>query len=103
MGKIISSVMTDIMVYITVWHSLLPLKHHFGGLPGKTSTDSLLHLVHCIKATWRKKKVVMMIFLDIANTFPNMVTEHLLCNMKKLGYPSELVSFFKALLTDCCT
>ena len=102
MGKIISGVMTDVMVHITVRHSLLPSKH-FGGLPGKTTTDSLLYLVHRIKAAWRKRKVVTMVFLDIANAFPNVVTECLLRNMQRLGYPSEIVSFFKALLTDHST
>jgi hypothetical protein len=74
MGKIISGVMTDVTVYLMVRHSILSMKH-FSRLPGKTTMDSLLYLTHCIKTAWRKKKVVTIIFLDIANTFPNAVTD----------------------------
>jgi hypothetical protein len=74
MGKIISSVMTDITVYVTVKHAPLPLKL-FGGLPGKTTPNSVLYLVHQIKAAWRKGKVVTIIFMDITKTFPNAITE----------------------------
>jgi hypothetical protein len=99
MGKILSGVMIDITAYIMVKHSLLPPKH-FSGLPGKTMTDSLLYLTHRIKVAWRKKRVVTIIFLDIANAFPNAVTELLLHNMEKLGYPTEIIAFYKALLSD---
>src|SRR6266481_2763496 len=62
----------------------------FGGLPGCTTTDSLLYLVNNIKNTWRKKHVATIVFLDIAGTFPNAVTSQLLLNMRKLAYPTEL-------------
>jgi len=51
MGKVISGVITDIAIYLTVWHGLLP-PWHFGGLPGKTTLDSLLYLTHHIKNAW---------------------------------------------------
>jgi hypothetical protein len=74
MGKILLGVITDITVYISVHHLLLPEKH-FGGLLGKTTTDSLLYLTHHIKAAWRQKRVITIIFLDITNAFPNAVTD----------------------------
>ena len=73
MGKVVSSVITDKLVYLTVQHSLLPSKC-FGGLPGCTTTDLLLYLVHNIKNTWQcwhRRKVVIIIFPDITNAFPN--------------------------------
>ncbi|KIJ22827.1 hypothetical protein M422DRAFT_276688 [Sphaerobolus stellatus SS14] len=102
MGKIISGVMTDIVTYITSRHALLPSRH-FGGLPGRTTTDSLLFLTHKIKDSWRRRRVVTIIFLDIANTFPSAVTDRLLWNMAKLRYPTEIIHFFRALLTDRST
>jgi Endonuclease-reverse transcriptase len=48
MGKIISGVMTDVTVYLTIRHNLLPSRH-FGGLPNRTTVDSLLHLTHRVK------------------------------------------------------
>jgi hypothetical protein len=99
MGKVLSGVITDVTVYLTVRHSLLP-QRHFGGLPGRTTTDSLLYLTHKIKDAWRRKKVVTIIFLDIANAFPNAVTDRLLLNMKRLGYPTAIIQFYEALLKD---
>src|SRR6266481_1942117 len=72
----------------------------FGGLPGCTTTDSLLYLVNNIKNAWRRKHVATIIFLDIAGTFQNTVTSRLLLNMRKLVYPTELIGFFEAVLVD---
>ena len=80
MGKTVSAVMTDMLVYLTVWHNLLPAKC-FRGLPGHTMTDSLLYLINNIKNVWRWQQVATIIFLDIAGTFPNAVTTRLLANM----------------------
>ena len=52
MGKTVSAVMTDVLVYLTVRHNLL-LAKCFGGLPGHTMTESLLYLVNNIKNVWR--------------------------------------------------
>ena len=95
----LSGVITNITVYLTIRHNLLPT-HHFSSLPNQTTSDSLLYLIHCVKVAWRTHKVVTIIFLDIANAFPNAVTSHLLKNMTKLGYPSKIVDFFNTLLSD---
>jgi len=99
MGKVISTVITDVLVYLTIRHSLLPPKC-FRGLPGHTMTDLLLYLVHNIKNAWRRKKVVTIIFLDIASAFPNAMTDCLLLNMKRLRYPTEIIDFFGTMLHD---
>ena len=39
-------------------------------------------------------------FLNIAGAFPNAVTARLLANMVRLGYPTQLISFFEAVLAD---
>ena len=44
--------------------------------------DSLLYLTHNIKNAWWHKKVVTILFLDIASMFPNAMTSHLLLNMR---------------------
>ena len=76
--------------------STMPL----GGPPNRTIVDSLLYLTHWVKEAWHKRKVETIIFLDIANAFPNTVTDWLLKNMARLGYPSEIISFFEAMLKD---
>ena len=83
MGKVITTVVTDMLVFLTVRHSILPSKC-FGGLPGRTTVDSLLYLTHNIKNAWWRKKVVTILFLDIASAFPNAMTSCLLLNMRRL-------------------
>jgi hypothetical protein len=77
---------------------LLP-NTHFGGRPGRTTSDSLHLLTDTIKAAWRKKQVVSVLFLDIEGAFPNRVTERLLHNMRKRQIPEEYVRFMKNMLT----
>ena len=102
MGKVISGVMTDITVFLTVCHNLLP-SWHFSGLPGKMTSDSLLYLMHHVKNASCARKVATIVFLDIVNAFPNAVMERLLRNMVKLGYPSEIVNFLTAMLNKRTT
>ena len=99
MGKVITAVVTDVLVFLTVRHSIL-LSKCFGGFPSRTTVDSLLYLTHNIKNAWQRKKVVTILFLDIASTFPNTMTSHLLLNMRRLGYPMQLINFFDAMLRD---
>lgn len=91
--------MADITTFLSMRHSLIPSKH-FGGIPGRTTTDSLLYLTTRIQNAWRAGKVVRIIFLDIAAAFPNAVTERLLKNMRRRRYPTQLVDFYKAMLKD---
>ncbi|KIJ35039.1 hypothetical protein M422DRAFT_262780 [Sphaerobolus stellatus SS14] len=101
-GKIVSGIVIDVTAYLPSHHSLLPTRH-FSSLPGHTTTDSLLYLTHKIKDAWRHKQVATIIFLDIMNTFPNAVTDRLLRNMAILCYSTEIINFFRALLTDRST
>ena len=84
----------NILVYVMMGHNLLPPKC-FGGLLGRTNTDSLLYLAPNIKNMWRKKKVVTIILLDIASTFPNAIMSQLILNMKWLSYPTPLIKSLK--------
>jgi hypothetical protein len=74
--------------------------NHFGGRPGRTTTDSLHLVVNKIKGAWRRKKVAVMLFLDIEGAFPNAVTDRLLHNMQKCQVPEEYVLFVEQMLTD---
>ena len=97
--KIILVTISSMLVYIMLWHNLLPPKC-FGSLPGWTTTDSHLYLIHNVKNAWRGKKVVTIILLDIASAFPNAVTSRLILNMKQLGYLNTLINFYEAMLKD---
>ena len=62
-------------------HQLLP-KTHFGGRPGRTTTDAIHYLVHKVKRAWANDQVASVLFLDIKGAFPNAVTDLLIHNLK---------------------
>jgi len=77
--------------------ALLP-DTHFGGRPGRTTTDAIHYLVGKIKAAWGKKKVASVLFLDVEGAFPNAVTDRLIHNLKKRRIPTAYVKFVERLL-----
>ena len=56
MSKVLTALMANLMSFYTETHQLLPA-HHFGGRPGRTTTDAVHLLVHKIKDAWRKRQV----------------------------------------------
>ena len=81
-GKLLMSVIADQLTHILETNNLLPATH-FGGRPGRSTTDSLHLFEATVKNTWRAGKVVSALFLDIEGAFPNAVTDCLLHNMRK--------------------
>lgn len=98
-GKLLTKVVTEDIAYISERYGALPLKH-FGGRPGRTTTDSLFLVTQRIKDAWRVGKVASVLFLDIEGAFPNVVAERLLHNMRMRGIPEEYVQFVDRMLTD---
>ena len=67
--KLLSSIVVEDILHLVETHQLLPATH-FGGRPGRSTTDSLHLLVDYLKAAWRRKQVVAVLFLDIEGAFP---------------------------------
>lgn len=99
MGKVLTALATEDMVEMCEKHSLLPA-HHFGGRPGRTTSDALHTLTTKIKRAWGKGKVVSALFLDIEAAFPNAVTDQLLTNLRKRRIPTEFINFVRNLLSN---
>jgi len=99
MSKLLTAIVAEEMTHLLEHHDLLP-NTHFGGRPGRSTTDSLHLLEATIKDAWRQGKVVSALFLDIEGAFPNAVTDRLLHNMKSRRLPLSLIDFTKRLLTD---
>jgi ribonuclease HI len=95
--KLLTAVVANQMTYLLEHHELLP-STHFGGRPGRSTTDSLHLLEATIKDAWRQGKVVSALFLDIEGAFPNAVTDRLLHNMRTRRLPESLVRFTERLL-----
>ncbi|GBE89552.1 RNA-directed DNA polymerase from mobile element jockey [Sparassis crispa] len=97
-GKILSACVADVLVYESETHGLLA-RNHFGGRPGRCSTDSLHLLVKTVKDAWRRGQVVSILFLDIKAAFPSANLERLFHNMRSRGIPKEIVNWLRQRLT----
>jgi hypothetical protein len=61
--------------------------NHFGGRPGRSTTDSVHLLVPMVKDAWRKGLVVLVLFLDVKGMFPSVDIERLVHNLRARGGP----------------
>ena len=102
LAKLLSSIMAEDLTFLMELQQLIP-DTHFGGCPGCSTTDSLHLLVDMIKASWRHKQVVSILFLDIEGAFPNAVMACLLHNLRKRRVLEVYISFVDNLLTSCWT
>jgi len=62
--KVLTAIVVGQLTFVTEKHQLL-LANHFGGRPGRTTTDAMHLLANTIKASWRAGKVTLALFLDI--------------------------------------
>ena len=99
LGKLMTAAVAEQLAYYTERYALLP-HTHFGGRPGRTTTDALHSLVYRIKDAWRKHQVVSVLFLDIEGAFPNAVNERLEHNLKTRKVPNKIVKFINNLLKE---
>jgi hypothetical protein len=97
MWKVLTAIIANHISFITEEHQLLPT-NHFGGRPGRTTTDALHLLTYKIKQAWRSGKIAAVLFLDIEGAFPNAVPARLLRNLRKRGVPSKYVNFVSGML-----
>jgi endonuclease/exonuclease/phosphatase family metal-dependent hydrolase len=79
LAKILTSIIAETISNLVEIYQLLP-KTHFGGRPGRTTTDAVHYLVHKIKTAWRNDQVASVLYLDVEGAFPNAVTDRLIHN-----------------------
>jgi len=97
MWKVLAAIVADQLTYYNEKYSLLPA-HHFGGRPGRSTTDAVHQLVHSIKNSWRKGNVTSVLFLDVEGAFPNAVPQKLVHNLRKRRIPRRYISFIEGML-----
>jgi ribonuclease HI len=95
--KVLTAILAEQLTYFAEKFQLLP-SHHFGGRPGRTTTDAMHLLTYKIKGAWRKGKVAAVLFLDIEGAFPNAVPAKLAHNLRKRRVPKKLVNFAAGML-----
>ncbi|QRV76906.1 Reverse transcriptase from transposon X-element protein [Ceratobasidium sp. AG-Ba] len=85
-GKILSACVAKRLNTLAEMHGWLPA-HHFGGRPGRTTTDALHLLVKKVKDAWSRNEVASALFLDVKGAFPHANPYQLAENMRRLGVP----------------
>ena len=73
---------------------ILPM-NHFGGRPGRATTDSIHLLVKLVKDTWRKGEVATLLCLDVKAAFLSAAVDVLLQEMRECGIPLGHMDWFK--------
>jgi ribonuclease HI len=99
MAKVLTAIVAENISSLVERNQLLP-KTHFGGRPGRTTTDAIHYLVYKIKNAWANNQVASVLFLDVEGAFPNAVTEKLIHNLRKRRIPEVYTKFVKQLLTN---
>jgi ribonuclease HI len=97
MWKVLAAVVADQLSYLTEKYQLIP-SHHFGGRPGRTTTDAVQLVTHKIKNAWRQGNVVSILFLDVEGAFPNAVPARLVHNLRKRCVPRRHTDFVAGML-----
>ncbi|KAL1746881.1 hypothetical protein HDZ31DRAFT_61821 [Schizophyllum fasciatum] len=97
--KVLAAIMAENLVQTSLEHELLP-RHHFGGLPGRSTTDALHLIVNRIKNAWRRKRVVTILATDVQGAFSNMVIERLLHNMRMRRAPNAYTRYLTLMFAN---
>jgi len=92
--KVLSACVAEDLVHMVELHKMLP-NNHFGCRPGRTTSDSLHFIIKYIKDTWRGRKVVSALFLDVKATFPSVVLDCLIHNMRRRGVPPQYTDWIR--------
>ncbi len=102
LGKVMESVMADIISYLTEEHQLLP-SQHYGGRPGRNTEDAMMILVESIHKAWKEKEIFTAIFLDVAGAFNNVHHKRLIHNLRKRRIPKQIAKWIGSFLTERST
>ena len=63
--------------------------------------DSLHYVTKYVKDAWRRKEVVSALFLDVKNTFPSVVIDQLVHNMRSRGVLREYTDWITHKVIGC--
>ena len=96
-GKIMESVIAEIMGYLTEEHRLLPTQH-YGGRPGKSAEDAMMTLSEDIYQAWKDKKIFTTMFMDVAGAFNNVHHKRLIHDLRKRCIPEGITRWIASFL-----
>ena len=94
LARLLNGCKTEDLVLMCEKTGILP-KNHFGGRPGRATTDSVHLLVKTVKDAWRRGDVASLLCLDVKAAFPSAAVDVLLHEMRLCGVPSGHVEWFE--------
>lgn len=86
--KIEGSVVADTITHQADVHRLVA-DAHFGGRPGRSTTDAIHRLLAFSKDAWRRRKVVTFVYSDVHGAYPSVFIPKLTHNMGLRYVPKE--------------
>src|SRR5271169_797062 len=102
LGKLLESIMAEILSYLAETYNLLPVEH-FGGRPGRTAEDAMIVLSERIHQAWKRKEIFSAVFMDVAGAFNNVHHQRLMHNMREKRIPNHIVEWMESFLKDRTT
>ena len=94
LARLLNGCKTEDLVVMCEKTGVLPT-NHFGGRPGRATTDSVHLLVKMVKDAWRRGEVASLLCLDVKGAFPSAAVDMLLHEMRMCGVPSGHVEWFE--------
>jgi len=98
-AKLLSSCVKELWEYHVERLNLLP-KSQYGGRKGRTATDAVHSLVDFTKRAWRRRREVIILFLDIKGAFPNVAVPVLVHDMRRMGFHPKYTDWITNKTTD---
>lgn len=94
-AKLLSACIAETITYHSLDKHMLP-PNHFGGLPGRTTTDAIHYITAKIKQAQRRQKTAAILFLDIQAAFPSTSIDRLIHNLRMAGIPRAYTDWLRA-------
>ena len=73
-ARLLNSCKTEDLVSMCEKTGILPM-NHFGGRPGRATTDSIHLMIKMTKDAWRKGEVASLLCLDVKAAFPSVTVD----------------------------
>ena len=100
-ARLLNSCKTEELVMMCEKTGILP-ENHFGGRPGRATTDSIHMVVKLVKDAGRRGEVTTLLCLDVKAAFPSAAVDVLVQEMWMHGIPEEHVEWFERRLEGDC-
>ena len=91
-ARLLNGCKTEDLVVMCEKTGILP-PNHFGGRPGRATTDLVHLMVKTVKDAWRKGEVASLLCLDVKGAFPSTAVDVMKHEMRQHGVPVEHVEW----------